>query len=190
MPRSQAVELISPSSKSSATNGKHPDDDVHRRGDDPLGARRQLPLGNASRRCARKPMKSPLKTQPEGEEERVLGARQRGEEPRKPDEDQQDAGPVLRTSRPRDEPARDEGQPRRDGERDRRRLAGDVVARDDSSDGARSCEQRERPDPDDAPDAHSRSAASLLPDNSAFGTKPRAGLRSIRPGTRRRLDWT
>ena len=81
--------------------GKHPDDDASTR------RRPARPASSAPSETraggARGTDEEPVEHEPKGEEERGLGTRQRGEPP-KPDEDQEDAGPVLRTSRPRDEP--------------------------------------------------------------------------------------
>jgi hypothetical protein len=48
-----------------------------------------------------------------------------------------------------------------------------VVARLDHHGGARGAGQRQRPDPERCPGAHSSKSASLRPESSPFGMKPR-----------------
>ena len=82
-------------------------------------------------------------------------------------------GPVVRPLRARDETARDEGELDRHRQEQHRKLVVGVVARRDDEDRGAGARERERPDPQDGARRHSRSAASLPPESSPFGMKPR-----------------
>ena len=107
-------------------------------------------------------------------EHRAVRLGQRADEPEEADDRHQHADPVLRPAHDRDETAADEDQPEADDERSARGRVVLVVAREDERErGSRRC-QGDRPRGDQKALRHASSVVSTAPDNSAFGTKPRA----------------
>ena len=118
-----------------------------------------------------------------GEQPVVVRLVERAEEPEVAHCREQVAGAVLGSAPQREETARDEGDPRRDGERDRRRLVVLVVAREHEQDRDARERQPERGGcrQEDGARAQPNRSASAAPLSSAFAMKPRAPLCAISP---------
>ena len=115
----------------------------------------------------------------EGEDPVVVRLGERAEEPEVRDEDEQEAGAVVRATPERDHARDEEREPDREGEREKRGEVLDVVAREDERrPECGQCQAAER-DQGECAGPHPSKSASAVPPNSALGMKPRAPLCSI-----------
>ena len=137
------------------------------------------PVGYASRSWTNAPEREAVHDHAEREDPVVVRLGQRAEEPEVRDEDEEDAGAVLRAAPERDHAGGEEREPDGEREREERALVLDVVAREDER--RADCRQRQAAerDQDECAGSHPSRSASAVPPSSALGMKPRAPLCSI-----------
>ena len=117
-----------------------------------------------------------VEREPDREQRLVVRLDQRVEEPRKTYEGHQNPDPVVRAPDHRDEAAGHEDDAETDDQRRAFGLVGLVVRREDEDERKRRGRRRRERDAGDDPGPHARRVASIAPESSAFGTKPRALL--------------